>query len=121
MRAYVYRNLHRDCFSIRVGGRVRQHAKEVGLEDAKFLVQPAGQKRVLKTGRKNVHAFVVGLVDESGSEQPYRIHDGEAFYNPREVACFVDRDSKKPLTGTFRYVTLQMIGTSDGSLIRYWR
>ena len=54
----VYRNLHKNCFSVKQGGLVRCHADHVTLEDCKFIVSKAGQERVRDEGRKNVHAFV---------------------------------------------------------------
>jgi hypothetical protein len=56
----VYRNLHKGCYSIQYKGRVVAHADEVLIREPVFRVQPAGRKRVLRTKKKNVHAFVVG-------------------------------------------------------------
>ncbi len=61
-RVYVYRNLHKNVWSVRQDGRVRCHALELCLEDAKFLVSPAGRARVLKSNAKNVHAGVSGYI-----------------------------------------------------------
>ena len=66
MRVFVYRNLHRDCFSIRHRGRVIDHADSVVLAEATFSVGPKGRERVIREGRKNVHAGVRGeLVNET--------------------------------------------------------
>ena len=54
----IYWNLHRKMFSIRHKGRVISHAHSVNAFDAKFVIQPAGQRRVRATGYKTVHAFV---------------------------------------------------------------
>ncbi len=59
-RIETYYNLHKHCLSFReIGGRV-QHAEAIHLTDVNFAVQPAGRKKVLAEGRKNVHAFVRG-------------------------------------------------------------
>ena len=58
----VYRNLHKKCVSVKQGGIVRCHATNVVLKDCKFIVSEAGQQRVRKEGRKNVHAFIEGYV-----------------------------------------------------------
>lgn len=58
----VYRNLHKDCFSVKQAGLVRCHVDQVTLSDCKFIVSKAGQKRVRDEKRKNVHAFVEGFV-----------------------------------------------------------
>lgn len=61
----VYRNLRRGAgvwYSLRQRGRVVAHAQEVTLIEARFVVHEAGRRRVLATGQKNVHAFVVGRI-----------------------------------------------------------
>ncbi|WP_018234229.1 hypothetical protein [Thioalkalivibrio thiocyanodenitrificans] len=65
MRVFVYKNLHKGCFSVKSlegedKGRVIAHARAVLLQDACFKVSEAGRQRVLKERRKNVHAGVVG-------------------------------------------------------------
>ena len=60
----VYRNLHKNTWSIRsrTTGRVIAHADNVVVKNVKFVVQPAGRQRVLDEERKNVHAFVRGRI-----------------------------------------------------------
>lgn len=78
-RHHVYFNLHRSCWSIRLRGKVQRHAGALFVvsphvdEPVRFVVRPGGRARVLREGRKNVHAFVVG---NAGSWVP----------TPREVA-----------------------------------
>ena len=62
MRVEVYRNLHKNCWSVRdlSTGRVVAHQTAVTIADARFVVRPSGRARVLAEGRKNVHAFVRG-------------------------------------------------------------
>jgi len=68
-KADVYKNLHRGCWSVRSRergdryGRVVAHLDDVLVEDARFVVSQAGRRRVIAEGRKNVHAYVRGLVD----------------------------------------------------------
>jgi hypothetical protein len=69
MRVDIYWNLNEDCYSIRsrepeTRGRVVGHADEVVVEDAEFVVQPAGHAEVLRTGQKNVHAFIRGRLTD---------------------------------------------------------
>ena len=69
MRVEVYRNLHKNCFSVRAlsgenKGRVIDHVQSIMLRDATFVVQPAGRERVLQEQRKNVHAFVRGTITD---------------------------------------------------------
>lgn len=62
MQVDVYRNLHKNIWSIRdrQTGKVIDHQQVVHILDAKFVVQPSGRAKVLREGRKNVHAFVRG-------------------------------------------------------------
>ena len=59
-RSQVYFNLHKRCFSVQQSGRVYAHADGVLLENVRFNVSKAGQRKVRETGRKNVHARVTG-------------------------------------------------------------
>lgn len=68
MRAFVYWNLHKRVFSIRVNGRVIAHARRVLIQNPEFTVSEKGRARVLASGRKNVHAGVVGDVLACDSE-----------------------------------------------------
>ena len=99
----VYRNLHKDCFSVKQGGLVRCHADNVTLENVKFIVSKAGQRRVRDEKKKNVHAFVEGYVADTRKADKYV--DGEwsdkeiengftnwicAYYNPYECDGFMN-------------------------------
>jgi|TARA_Y100000592_G_scaffold84767_1_gene136047 hypothetical protein len=111
----VYRNLHKNCFSIKQDGLVRCHADHVTLRDCKFIVSKAGQKRVRDEGRKNVHAFVEGYV--CATRKADKIVDGaksdaemdagksdwkKAYYNPYTCDTFINQYDGSPLeTSTF--------------------
>lgn len=85
--AWVYHNLSRaggPWYSIAQGGIVVAHAREVGLRDVRFVVREAGRRRVISSGRKNVHAFVIGRVVRGAQY----VADTPARYNPREMATF---------------------------------
>lgn len=64
-RVRVYRNLHNQCYSVKQNNLVLVHADVVSLEEVKFIVSKAGQKRVRDEKKKNVHAFVEGYVVDS--------------------------------------------------------
>lgn len=97
MRVFVYRNLHRQCFSIKAlegpnKGRVIARRDFVELTGVRFKVSEAGRQRVLRTGQKNVHAGVVGEWTDSqemdtADTQPVR-------YNPRECSTFLTQDGQ---------------------------
>lgn len=62
----VYRNLHdKDGtrkWALRQRGKVVAHGKDFFLEFARFVVNPAGQRRVRKEKQKNVHAYATGII-----------------------------------------------------------
>ena len=65
MKVSVYFNLHKRVWSVRADegpekGRVVAHAKHVTLRNARGKVSAAGRAKVLREGRKNVHAFMRG-------------------------------------------------------------
>jgi hypothetical protein len=68
MKVYVYFNLHRKMYSIRAldglhKGLVIAHASTVIIREASFRVSLAGQRRVVSTGHKTVHAGLVGELE----------------------------------------------------------
>lgn len=94
MRVDAYRNLQDECISVKsrepeTRGQVIDHADEVVIKDAQFVVQPAGRRRVLEEERKNVHAFVRGV---RADDTPQPSAGGiEVTYNPYEYDSFVQR------------------------------
>lgn len=98
----VYRNLHRDCLSVRMkveqtytdsngvvrrrkGWKVVAHLPAITIIEPRFKVSEAGRKRVIREGRKNVHAYVEGVV---GTLDECR--DGQrVYYDPFKFETFV--------------------------------
>lgn len=92
----VYRNVNKKgvMYSIRQGGYVVAHATEVILLNAEFIVKEAGQKRVRKTKRKNVHAWVRGdLVKKLEPSENNKIR-AKVIYNPKKHDNFVLKNNK---------------------------
>ena len=95
----LYWNLTKKKWSLqdRKTGRVQQHVTAFTMYDAKFVVRPAGQAKVRREGKKNVHAFAVG----TGG-----LRDGIATclsgkpvtYNPYKHDTFVFADTGEPVT-----------------------
>ncbi len=60
----VYWNLHKQCYSVQTrqkkGWRVTAHVDKACLDDPRFTVSAAGNARVRREQRKNVHAYVTG-------------------------------------------------------------
>ena len=92
MRVEVYFNLHKHTFSVRSckTGRVLVHTDKVHIANPKFVVRQSGRNRVLREGRKNVHAFVRGEVtyfnDIDDAKRPML---DNIKYNPYKYVGFV--------------------------------
>ena len=80
----VYWNLHLDCYSVQQSGKVVAHADQVELRDVKFRVSQSGRQRVLRERKKNVHAFVVGHIDDALD----RYWSVKVIYNPYKYDSF---------------------------------
>lgn len=89
-----YRNLHCDTFSILQGNHVVAHARDITLRNCDFVVREAGRQKAIKEGRKNVHAFVVGLIDD----KPKPSNLSQIRYNPTMGSAFFDSQGNPVLT-----------------------
>ncbi len=109
----VYYNTHRGMLSVRDAKtkKVFAHARIIALENASFVVQPAGRDRVRRENKKNVHAWVRGTVmpywkavgyDSWGayvSSGARPLWDGtRVTYNPYKYDGFVEEVSEKPVS-----------------------
>ena len=99
MKVFVYFNLRRQLWSLKAlegsnRGRVIAHRKVVALSDCEFKVSEAGRRRVLREGRKNVHAGVVGYwrrkVISRGLSRA-------VTYNPFKGPTFIDCQTVSPI------------------------
>lgn len=97
MSVDVYYNLHKHTFSIKEKGRVVAHADTLAISGARFVVQPAGREKVIREGRKNVHAFVRGQLDRT-RRTPNLTGYRKASYNPYKAPYFVDAETGDKLT-----------------------
>ncbi len=94
----VYRNINGDAlhkYSIKQRGLVVGHTNCMILTNVTLRVSEAGRLRVLKTGRKNVHAFLVGTIlvqlDWKKSNWTPKRWPGRVEYDPRKDHYFTDR------------------------------
>ena len=98
---HVYRNLGnaaKERYSIRQGGLVVGHTDEITLTDCEFKVSEAGRQRVLREGRKNVHAYIKGhmcpsqltliVVDDLFTKAGYPAQWEKFRYDPCTVGAF---------------------------------
>ncbi len=96
MRVFVYRNLRKNCYSVKAlegpnKGRVIAHWDYLSLTDAKFKVSRSGRARVLRERQKNVHAGVVGNWEpEQGMDWDRFENAHKVTYNPYHFESFVN-------------------------------
>ena len=102
-RVRVYWNLHKHCYSFQSTdtGRVIAHNNVCLLKDAKLIVRKAGNEKVRREGKKNVHAFAVGRIADRDSFEAVIlkpvISKRAITYNPYKYTTFVDKWTKKPV------------------------
>ena len=97
-KVFVYKNLHKDCWSVKQDGLVKSHVKRVCLWDCSFRVNKKGRERVIKEKRKNVHAGISGYVDGDAQVmetlgvdwESSRPNTSRVTYNPYKHETFVD-------------------------------
>ena len=103
MKVEVYKNLHKDCFSVRQKGKVINDIiwpEDFYLTKATFVVQPGGRKRVCIENVKNVHAFVKGIDTPIGGLSKKVIYNRcrtRVTYDPYTMTTFQTIDGK-PVT-----------------------
>ena len=92
MRVEVYFNLHKYTWSVRQcsTGRVILHTDKVHIRNPEFVVRKAGRERVLREGKKNVHAFVRGEITYFDDFDPDYLGYSLVSYNPYKHDTFVD-------------------------------
>ena len=91
----VYWNLHEHRFSIVQDNKVVRHLLGFGLRDCVLRVQPAGNARVRDEMRKNVHAYIKGMLDSHVGCFVREV--GKATYNPYKHESFVMVDTGEPV------------------------
>lgn len=102
----VYKNLHKDCWSVRQDGLVKCHTDYITLKSVSFKVGQKGRERVLREKSKNVHAVVEGYLASPFDINQWEKENSRPFswstvsYNPYRWNSFVDRDNgDKPVNG----------------------
>lgn len=99
---FAFRNTHKNCWSLRAvhgneKGLVIAHADSIALYDAAFVVSEPGRRRVLRTGRKNVHAGIIGELAPDHDWAPDGILHTRIRYNPRRCGAFTLGDTNQPV------------------------
>ncbi len=101
MKQQIYRNLHKQCWSVKERGKKVRHATQgiYALTNCSFLVQPAGNRKVREQKKKNVHAYISGF--EAYRYLPNNHHFKESLveqgvevtYNPYKHTTFVIKET----------------------------
>jgi hypothetical protein len=99
----IYRNLRNGAWSVLYDQCVVGHVIGALLEDARFVIQPAGQARVRREGRKHVHAFVEGILrgwhsHPMGASCYPSLYGTPVTYNPYQHDTFVVERTWEPVT-----------------------
>jgi hypothetical protein len=95
-QVFVYSNLHLKVWSVRHKGIVIGHADVLRLDNVTFKVSEAGRQRVLREGKKNVHAGAYGTL--SGFDADLGVEGGTAVtYNPYRFRSFVTLGGHVPV------------------------
>ena len=117
-RVQVYRNLHNECFSVKQGGRVICHAHNVTLRDVKFLVAPAGQRKVREEKKKNVHATLTGYPTSVHGFIKNRDEKRSAYYQPYLTDTWVDYHEREKVIEKSNHAWLTFMKT-DMAVVYY--
>ena len=91
MRNRVYFNVREKNLSVLdyKTNKVTQKVKQVYLTNAMFVVRKSGNKRVREEGRKNVHAFVNGIIQNIfPNNEEFFYHSHKVRYDPYTMDCF---------------------------------
>ena len=130
MRYRIYKNLHRNCLSIKSKGLVVGYCDAVTILEPRFITSEAGRQRVIKERAKNVHAYIEGCLSdiqglilkdgrsviEMPSKTPSAPAQGVITYIPYEHTGFVDKATGALLEDDLRAVRLDIEGEN-----LYWR
>jgi hypothetical protein len=93
----VYRHLPREVFSVRAldgpdKGRVLAHGTELGLRDARMVVNEGARRKIAAGGPKGVHAWITGSLATVILEDPVRI-----TYRPHVRGVFFVAQTGQPV------------------------
>jgi hypothetical protein len=95
-RVRVYRNLHRRCFSVMQSGLVVGYSglHPIYLKRCRPIIREGGRDKVLRTGVRNVHAFIEGdmtHIDNRCEWSYVRYSPKDMFISDNKPIDFKDR------------------------------
>lgn len=111
-RVMVYYNLHKKTFSVTYESRVVLHADYIKLSNVEFRVRKGGKDKVRGEKRKNVHAFVIGTLEDYCEYPCDKIliepNDNVVTYNPYENDTFVYKQTGQPIFNASRVAMINL-------------
>ena len=118
MRVRVYKNLHKDTFSIKdwesrsaTYNKVVGYSQNIALTNATFIVSQKGRERVLQEQTKNVHAYVQGDYLPFEYEWLYwadlDLNWEQVTYNPYKSDTFFTLKDNHPITSSAKVLIFQ--------------
>ena len=100
VKVKVYFNLHNKTFSVASGqgsnyGKVLFYSNNIILDNVRFSVGEKGRDKVLKSKRKNVHAFCYGTLSKKNIND-ITVHQAVS-YNPYTAGYFYYINNNKKI------------------------
>lgn len=107
MRVWVYFNLHKKVWSVMAlegpdKGRVIARSSHVVLDNPVGKVRQGGRRKVIATGKKNVHAGIIGQLVSLDAAPDLAGQGRGVTYNPFKYDSFVYVDDKARFEGAER-------------------
>jgi len=99
----LYRNLNNGKWSLMQNGIVKAYASKLALKDCSFKVSEKSRQRVLKNKRKNVHAFIVGILSNELDENE---NLKEVTYCPYKGGEFHETDGKPVISAKYIFANI---------------
>ena len=113
-KVMCYYDLHRHTFSVTHKGLLMLKADYLKLNDVEFRVRQGGKQKVRDEKRKNVHAFVIGNLDDycefPCGNIPVPESNDVVTYNPYKYDSFVIKTTKEPI---YKSNEIEMINIKD--------
>lgn len=114
----IYKNLHNGLFSVIQNNLVVAHIESFTLNNVVFKVNESGRQRVIKEKKKNVHAFICGLlvnVNEDLTDVLVSNPHTLIRYNPHHAKTFLLGVNDFPIQQS----DTLLVGTSYGVALAY--
>ena len=100
-KVMVYYNLNKHTFSITYKNKLISHSDHIKLNDVEFRVRPGGNEKVGREKKKNVHAFVIGNLEDyceyPCENIPSEPNDNIVTYDPYKYKSFLVKSTNEPI------------------------